>query len=1781
MKKRILSLVLVCCMVLGTLSTALAADEGNAARISLGTNGDAMVDIMEKYPTNMVGKYDDWQQYLYGQWQTQAMDKFQWADTSGKNLTPYGGSASNVTFTDADTAKTTPKMIPQYENNTYHVYFGEQLYYALGKLKQGDTILIHRDLDLNGAEENWDGNSFKFTGVTIRGAKEDSDDDELRWIYNLGCKETVFINQLIKSTVKNLHFESAMVVFERGAQYVGVFSNIGKAQDDWSNPTLDTLASALERVEVANSLFYNGNPDAATMGKQYYLSPLGHTTHLRANDCYSAGNYLFGGPSIHVGGMFARAEDIDITSCYSVDSVVVAAGEHSGGFISCSDVTSAYPIPQNYTGLRVENCFTNNKVYGSASTGVFIGAVNLWAPAAFKNCYASGTIEGTSQLGGFIGQIDDKKGRSLTFENCYSTSIVGMTNGGNNLGGFVGEVKKTDSQITFTNCYAAGEVGSSDTDVSPNRLQNKDVGGFLGVATGGSPTFANCYYDKQATAMHEWETGTTRDAASNLLGGDGALGENDIAGIRGVLTSNSNKSGAGLAAMPANGQTAGFAGFGTTTFVQDMPMDDTWVFDGGGDPEGKHNCGYPQLNVFFDAKESDWQNHVDKVRAYSYASAAAAHLNVWDKCVNPEHDSLITTSYDTVRDVTSRFTLTSYVNPGSGTDILTPNQITWAKETEATAPELYGKNGIPVIGYLGHNFNEMYSRDYWTTDQFAPGVQWFTVQIQVGDAVGSRRMRILPNLNLSPGSDNLDLKAGETYNHAADVYLANSTGARLAADVSDITQGVFPDKPSLIGSDSRKDILKKLMVLSGSVYEPTGTGVPDTFLETGNGYRNLSATYMTGAVGALQNGHPHDYINANLYRASVKQVGSKYQIVKDEEVALQTDANDPSSLTDWGKKLSGQAAFTESDSGRYLLEYTWVMPDARFVRASKMLVIQPAEHTVDVQVVDGSGAPRADVLELSIAGYGRAAVVPQPTFSGTTESRDSAQISKGNYGMIAVQKQDPTDVITKIEVEIASLEGKQNRTFEKLEVGSTISFPFTYYSTPKQEGLDYFVEAKTVTKTYALQYDADKNYFYLLLNQDVDLDPWQGIDRNDITDNYTVKLTVATPGKFWITDTAQGGGSIAKPQMVIDEIWLDADGKTVWAKAGQTPTYTFTPNAGNTVKAVFVDNVPLDAADYTNADGTFSYTFPALDANHNLVVQFEEAGKHNIVAIAKAGGSVSLDSGTTKESQVQTTVADNGGQEITITPESGYRLLEILVNGEPVVLTPNDVGNAKPYTYNFTNVTEDQLLVASFTREYDQSGYFTLTSGYDGPGKVTPLGQQIVSKGGTRVYLIQPNSNAKTDRVEVDDIAQSNTITSYTFLNVQKDGEIFVQFKDENTPPTPTNYIITASAGANGSITPNGATSVASGANQSFTFTPASGYVVDTVTVDGVAVANPGASYTFTGVTANHTIHVTFKEKPSSGGGGGSDTPRFSLDYEAETGGKVTGDKHQTVSKGQDGKPVVAVPEDGYIFIGWSDGVKTSERQDLKVNKNIKVTAQFKPVEDWSDALNRDDHVAYIIGYPNGTVRPEQSITRGEVATIFFRLLRDEVRTENWSTSNSFTDVAGSAWYNNAVSTMANMGALQGDPSGTFRPEGAITRAEFATIAARFADPKEQVKPQAFTDTRGHWAEAAIGRAATLGWVQGYADGAFHPDAQITRAEAVTLVNRVLERQHLTADSLLADMVRFPDCREMDWFYLAMQEATNSHEYTRAEDRMESWTHLRPNEDWKRFESEWAAKHAV
>lgn len=318
------------------------------------------------------------------------------------------------------------------------------------------------------------------------------------------------------------------------------------------------------------------------------------------------------------------------------------------------------------------------------------------------------------------------------------------------------------------------------------------------------------------------------------------------------------------------------------------------------------------------------------------------------------------------------------------------------------------------------------------------------------------------------------------------------------------------------------------------------------------------------------------------------------------------------------------------------------------------------------------------------------------------------------------------------------------------------------------------------------------------------------------------------------------------------------------------------------------------------------------------------------------------------------------------------------------------------------------------------------------------------------------------------------------------------------------------------------------------------------------------------------TGDVTYVYRFGSTGGGSSSghSTRYTLHYESNGG---TAYKDERCSSGTKVTLDKTPTRESYTFTGWyADKALTQKITSVTMNSDKTVYAGWEAT-GVPDKLNGDDHFAYVVGYSDSTVRPNANISRAEVATIFFRLLKSDIRDGNLTADNEFSDVSDGQWHNKAISTMAKLGIVKGRRADRFDPDASITRAEFAAICARF-NTKPVENSGSFSDISGHWAENEIERAAAFGWISGYPDGTFRPDARITRAEAMTMINRVLCRMPQSESDLLDSMVTWPDNKPSDWHYLAVQEATNSHDFNRQGEVGESWTKLTSVPDWTRYQ---------
>ena len=309
-------------------------------------------------------------------------------------------------------------------------------------------------------------------------------------------------------------------------------------------------------------------------------------------------------------------------------------------------------------------------------------------------------------------------------------------------------------------------------------------------------------------------------------------------------------------------------------------------------------------------------------------------------------------------------------------------------------------------------------------------------------------------------------------------------------------------------------------------------------------------------------------------------------------------------------------------------------------------------------------------------------------------------------------------------------------------------------------------------------------------------------------------------------------------------------------------------------------------------------------------------------------------------------------------------------------------------------------------------------------------------------------------------------------------------------------------------------------------------------------------------------------------GGGGSTTKKCTITFSVEGDKDIVPSLKKDIYSKIDISEFVIPHKDGYRFDGWY----YDEQCTIKVDKDFVLNNDLCLYGKWEKSktashLIADDHFAYVVGYPDGTVQPEGNITREEITTIFFRLLKDEYRTKIMDSENSFPDVDVKRWSNKAISTMENGRYVTGYEDGTFRPGNPITRAEFATIASKLDIGTEDNEAHSFADVEGHWSEKYVAAAVKKGWLAGYDDGLFKPDRYITRAEAMAVINRMLNR-HVNEEGLHKDAILWPDNSKEKWYYYSVEEATNSHDFERMGDGVyEKWTKVTENRDWAALEA--------
>ena len=507
----------------------------------------------------------------------------------------------------------------------------------------------------------------------------------------------------------------------------------------------------------------------------------------------------------------------------------------------------------------------------------------------------------------------------------------------------------------------------------------------------------------------------------------------------------------------------------------------------------------------------------------------------------------------------------------------------------------------------------------------------------------------------------------------------------------------------------------------------------------------------------------------------------------------------------------------------------------------------------------------------------------------------------------------------------------------------------------------------------------------------------------------------------------------------------------------------------------------------------------------------------------------------------------------------------------------NAASRDKEFTFTLTLSKNGEIIPGEVTYGDTtfENGQYTFTLKHNGSKIITGI------PAGLNYAVTESDNNGYTVTVN----GQNTTMATGTIAAGETSTAAFKNTKNYVYPPNPPimDEIIVEITGSSDSVVYDGTEHSVKGytvkisdpryTEKDFTFTgkaEASGVNAGTYEMGLKAEQFKNTNARFTNVKfvikADGVLTITPKELTITAGSKTEYGPTPVTCDEWTVSGLVAGDKVESVKiTGIQSVPGSSpnVPSDAVI--------KNAKGEDVTKNYAIKyVNGTLTMLE----VLNKEDHFNYIIGTPEGLSLPTANVTRAEVATIFFRLMTDDARAKFDSLDNSFSDVAKGKWYNRAISTLAKAGIIKGDPAGTYRPGDPITRAEMAAIIARFGDFKEGGKT--FSDISGHWAQKYIELAASNGWINGNPDGTFKPNNNITRAETVAMINRVLNRQTESNDDLLpvSQMTNWSD--NMDtakWYYRDMQEATNNHKAERVGTSMyEKWTQKLPDIDWASYQ---------
>ena len=1071
-----------------TLSICLSAFPKTARADQAANDADLIARMKNVVSTLAPTGGTSWEQYLNRRFYIAtkldaASPTLKWNTASGVPDTwKWSGAIAAGAWATGPAKPSLSTSIPYYDSasKTYYIWSGEQLLYALDKCSGAQSlnriISIQTDIDLNGqagSSRNWpcinelrdtfiDGNGFTIYNLRV------DDSRESRTQPNTGANVYgAFIGYARGLDMRDLTFSYVNIC----GDYDGGFRNrydhacgIIGFLNTFHMSGYTSNVSALTNVKVDNALIVGADQVGGLVGR---TSTEPSFPSMNLSHCYAEDNVCFGRQ--HVSSLANSIVYIDVAEyCYSVGSVVISTGGHSGGLFSCGNGIE-----------RISDCFVDAEVYGNVQTGVFAGVMSGIignTGTLYSRCYSSGFVEGTDGMGGFIGELD---ANHMTFRDCYSTALVGLRSGATDTGGFLGRRTENGVIRNMTNCYAAGETGYTglDTSIGATVPGTSHIGGMVGSMSSRIQGASNCYYDKQATGMREFGVGANVSVIPSASIGAGVLTEDSLEG-------------AGLTSTAPGG--AGFPGF--TSGEWDYSAADH----------------YPELRAFKYATAATWgtQERADLVKAYSLSSTSTMLLDTWDYGLNRDtgkidvRGPMNSTTYDTVRDLTSSFTLTA-------------DQVeNWDRIGEQDSKTHNESKSI----IAGETYDVLSLKDtggQYICDELVPGIEWLMVTCKVGTQEATRRVRVIPTASIEAGQSTV---ITELYDHADDVELFYSTGKRIELSRSDVTTGIYPD---MDGQSNAITPLQNTMLNNGANTYPTASAKTANDL-----YYGASAGYM-GKTGENAEG-------SALYVYIHKVTGidpTTNEILTGDRILL-TDTN----LSAGAMQFNGYTKLDNTDQ-RYLIEYMWELKDGRVLSDAKMVRRAKMPFGVTLNLYQNALSPATLYPEggylytgINAPGGSR---LPLTDFSGiTTVGREAATDTGGamyeQQAQTAWKIKDPAETMLSLKLTMQNGDPAIGNaevfsvTVDNPAVGDHLDLPCVMYRIVYRNGAFYTIP-ENVTRTYILQYDTANDVWHLEFDKVQAQSPENAkIYFNDVENNIFVDVVVRRGGVVPVEGGADG-----------------------------------------------------------------------------------------------------------------------------------------------------------------------------------------------------------------------------------------------------------------------------------------------------------------------------------------------------------------------------------------------------------------------------------------------------------------------------------------------------------------------------------------------------------------------------------------------------------------------------------------------------------------------------------